>query len=263
MPDPLPISVLLLARDEAGPLDALLPTLGFAREIVVVFDPRGTAETRAVAVRHGARVVDRAFDGFGPQRTFALAQCTQPWVLWIDADERLMALDRDALAARLAAATQDGTPRAFTLQRVGFFLGRRIRFCGWRDERVLRIFARAGSHFNDAPVHERVVGAGAAVDLDAPWLEHLSYERWDPCVTKMVAYAHAGAEKAWAQGRRAGPLDVLLRPPLRFLRMAVLQLGFLDGAAGIVLCGFAAAQVFLKYGELWERTRAARSTGGS
>jgi len=39
----------------------------------------------------------------------------------------------------------------------------------------------------------------------------------------------------------------------------VLQLGFLDGAHGFVLCAFAAAQVFLRYAELWARSRAGRS----
>jgi hypothetical protein len=33
-------------------------------------------------------------------------------------------------------------------------------------------------------------------------------------------------------------------------------LGFLDGVHGLVLCGFAATQVFLKYAELWRRSRA-------
>jgi (heptosyl)LPS beta-1,4-glucosyltransferase len=71
-----------------------------------------------------------------------------------------------------------------------------------------------------------------------------------------VHYAHAGAEKAWRGGKRASALDPLVRPPLRFLRQFVLQLGFLDGGHGLVLCGFAAAQVFLKYAELWQRSRA-------
>ena len=54
---------------------------------------------------------------------------------------------------------------------------------------------------------------------------------------------------------RAGPLDLLLRPPLRFLRMYVLQLGVLDGAHGLALCGLAAAGVYLKYAGLWARAR--------
>jgi (heptosyl)LPS beta-1,4-glucosyltransferase len=70
-----------------------------------------------------------------------------------------------------------------------------------------------------------------------------------------VRYAAAGAEKAFRRGRRAGALDVVVRPPLRFLRQYVLQFGFLDGVHGLVLCGFAATQVFLKYAELWKRSR--------
>jgi hypothetical protein len=71
-----------------------------------------------------------------------------------------------------------------------------------------------------------------------------------------VRYAAAGADKAFARGRRAGALDLVVRPPLRFLRQYVIQLGFLDGVHGLVLCGFAATQVFLKYAELWRRSRA-------
>jgi len=91
-------------------------------------------------------------------------------------------------------------------------------------------------------------------DLDPP-LEHHSYATWSDCRDKLVRYAAAGAEAARRRGRRAGALDVVMRPPLRFARMYVLQLGFLDGAHGAALCALAAAQVFLKYAELWASPR--------
>ncbi|MFM8558361.1 MAG: glycosyltransferase, partial [bacterium] len=102
----LPISVLLLVRDEVADLEQLLPTLGFASEVVVVRDPRGDERVRTTAERLGARVLDRAFDGFGPQRAFALAACRHEWVLWLDADERL---DAEAVA-ELAGALRDAGP---------------------------------------------------------------------------------------------------------------------------------------------------------
>jgi hypothetical protein len=37
--------------------------------------------------------------------------------------------------------------------------------------------------------------------------------------------------------------------------MYVFQFGFLDGLHGAALCALAAAQVFLRYGELWATTR--------
>jgi hypothetical protein len=141
------------------------------------------------------------------------------------------------------------------------FLGAPIHWCGWRDEWLPRLFTRRGARFDDAPVHERVLLTGAVTHggLGRIVLVHHSYRTIDDCVAKMVRYAHANAEKAWRAGRRAGLADVIVRPPLRFLRQFVLQLGFLDGAHGFVLCAFAAAQVFLKYAHLWARSRSGKS----
>ncbi len=256
MSDRSPISVLLLARDETRDLEALIPALAFASEVVVVWDPRGDRATRDAAERLGARVFERAWGGFGPQRQFALEQCTQPWVLWIDADERL-----DAPAIEWIRDVTDPRQRLpeeethYMIRRSGFFLGRRIRWCGWQGEWLVRLFRREAARFDDAPVHEVVHVRGSGPEQLSGVLEHHSYRTWDDCTTKLVRYAEANAEKAWRAGRRAGALDVALRPPLRFLRMYVAQLGCLDGAHGLVLCLLASAQVFLKYARLWERSR--------
>ncbi|MFM8560092.1 MAG: hypothetical protein ACKOC6_10925, partial [bacterium] len=136
---------------------------------------------------------------------------------------------------------------------------RRIRWCGWPGETVLRLFRRERARFDAAEVHETVAVEGPGPRLLPGRIEPLSYRTWDDCVGKMVAYATANAAKAHRQGRRAGPLDVLLRPPLRFMRQYLFQLGVLDGAHGLVLCALASTQVLLKYAALWERTRADRS----
>ncbi|MCC6348024.1 MAG: glycosyltransferase family 2 protein [Candidatus Eisenbacteria bacterium] len=250
----LPISVLLLARDETRDLEELLPTLAFAREVVVVWDPRGERATRDAAERLGARVHERRFEGFGPQRRHALEQCTQDWVLWLDADERLTGESLPTLR-RLTALPADRSLVA--ARRRTWFLGRRIRWCGWGDEWLPRLFGRRAASFDDATVHEQVrIGNARVLRAPGPFeIEHHSYRTLEDCFLKMRRYASAGAEQDWARGRRAGALDLLLRPPLRFARQYVAQLGFLDGVHGLVLCGFAAAQVFLKYAALWDRGR--------
>ena len=242
----LPISILLLARDEAPRLERLLPALGFARDLVVVVDAASRDDTRTVAERHGARVFERALEGFGPQRRFALEQCREDWVLWIDADELL---PEDA-AERLGAVIGGTAAVGYRLRRRTWFLGRPIRHCGWRHERVLRLFRRREARFDEAVVHEQVHVRGRVSDLDLT-LEHFSYETWEDCRRKLFAYAAANAERARRAGRRARAADLVLRPPLRFLRMYLLQLGILDGARGLAVCALAAAQVFLKYADLW------------
>ncbi|HEY2955695.1 MAG TPA: glycosyltransferase family 2 protein [Candidatus Eisenbacteria bacterium] len=248
--DALPLSVLLLARDEAARLGDLLPRLGFARETVVVVDAATRDGTREVAARHGAKVAERALDGFGPQRAFGLERTSQPWVLWLDADERL---DEAAVAA-VRDAVLGGTAAGYRIERVTWFLGKRIRHCGWQGEKVLRLFRREAASFDDARLHERVSVRGEIGTL-AGTIEHRSYERWADCREKLVRYAEAGAAAMRARGRRAGALDLVLRPPLRFLRMYVLQAGFLDGAHGLALCALAAAQVLLKYAAVWAEPR--------
>jgi glycosyltransferase involved in cell wall biosynthesis len=250
-----PVSVMLLARDETARLEALLPELAFAAEVVVVWDDRGDPRTRATAERAGARVFTRPWAGFGAQRRFALERCTQPWVLWVDADERPDTVARDAIAR---AVRDPAGPPAWTLERVNFFLGGRIRYCGWGGERLVRLFRRDAARFADADlVHEEVAVPGTPGRL-AGVLEHRSYETWADCVVKRDRYAEANAEKAFRAGRRAGPLDGLVRAPFRFLRQYVLQLGVLDGWRGLVLCAFAASQVRRKYDRLHALGRTAR-----
>ena len=247
--DTLPLSVLLLARDEEARLEALLPRLSFAREVVVVIDEATRDRSREVATAAGARVVERALEDFGLQRRFGLEQCREPWVLWIDADEQL---DETGVAAMRAVvnAGPSSTANGYRIERRTWFLGRQIRFSGWRGERVLRLFRREAATFEAAPVHEQVTVHGTIADLSGV-LEHRSYESWTDCRDKLVRYAAAGAEKARQQGRRAGPLDVALRPPLTFMRDYVLKGGVLDGGRGFAVCALGAAQVFLKYFELW------------
>jgi glycosyltransferase involved in cell wall biosynthesis len=257
MPERLPVSVLLLTRNESARLTSLLPVLDFASEVVVV-DDHSTDATAELAARLGARVTVHALSGFGPQRAFALGLCTQPWVLWIDADERLDGVARDALVRTVGADPGAlGARKAFTWERRTWFLGHRIRWCGWRGERVTRLFQRGAARFDDAPVHERVFVSGAVGALPGV-IEHHSYDTWDDCRDKLVRYAHAGAEARRRAGRRASALDVALRPLARFLRMYVLQLGVLDGGPGLAVCGLAAANVFLREMELWAGTRSGR-----
>ena len=112
MSEPLPISVLLLARDETTRIVAADPRARVrARDRGGLGSARESRATRAAAERLGARVIDHEFDGFGAQRQFALAQCRERWVLWIDADERPAARVRGR-AASVAPGGQRRPPGA-------------------------------------------------------------------------------------------------------------------------------------------------------
>ncbi|MBK8575604.1 MAG: glycosyltransferase family 2 protein [Elusimicrobia bacterium] len=82
------LSAVLIVRNEERDLPACLESLkGVADEIVLV-DSGSTDRTVEIAQQQGARVIHRAFAGFGPQKQFALEQAVGDWVINLDADER-------------------------------------------------------------------------------------------------------------------------------------------------------------------------------
>src|SRR3954467_15569212 len=86
----LPVTVCMVSGAEAqriGP--ALESVAGWAAEIVIVLNEEVKDGTEEIAARYGARVFREPWKGFVGQKTSAAAKATQPWLLNLDADERV------------------------------------------------------------------------------------------------------------------------------------------------------------------------------
>jgi len=82
------ISACVITLNEADRLGDCLASLGFCDEIVVV-DRNSSDATVTLARCFGARVQQRHFDGYRSQKQFAVDMASHPWVLCLDADERI------------------------------------------------------------------------------------------------------------------------------------------------------------------------------
>ena len=92
MTNPLPVTVCIPARNEAKNLPACLASLGGKFHQVVVVDSQSSDATRGIAAAAGATVLEFRWDGkFPKKRNWALRnhQWETPWVLFLDADERV------------------------------------------------------------------------------------------------------------------------------------------------------------------------------
>lgn len=246
------LSAIVITRNEERDLPACLESLrGVADEIVLV-DSGSTDRTRDIAASFGARVFERAFAGFGPQKQFALEQATGTWVINLDADERLSpGLGRE-IRAVIERSVDDG-PSGYELPFHVYFLGKRLRFGGCFREQHLRLFRRTHARYAGREVHE-------GIDVPKPWgrlrgaVRHESYHTFGEYLEKCNRYTGLIAKKKHAEGRRFS-LGHHARLPWEFLARYIFKLGVLDGNAGFIYAVLSAYYAWLKHVRLLDEEK--------
>lgn len=251
----LPLSVIIITKNEARHIEDCLLSVSFAREIIVL-DSGSTDGTTDLARKHGA-IVHQSDDwpGFGPQKNRALAFATQPWVLSIDADERVTPQLKQEIIDTLVAPTCDG----YFVSRLSELCGQPIRHSGWWPDYVLRLFRREAGRFTEAIVHEHVELQGSTTKLKSGLL-HFPYETLDALINKINRYSTDAAQMMFARGKRAGVLSIVGHSVWTFVRIYLLRRGFLDGRYGFVLAVTAASGSFFRYSKLMMLGRAQRTS---
>jgi glycosyltransferase involved in cell wall biosynthesis len=98
------LSAALIVRDEERYLDGCLASIRNLVDEIVVVDTGSVDRSREIAAAHGARLSSHVWrNDFAVARNQALDLARGDWILYIDADERVRAYDRDALKQELVS----------------------------------------------------------------------------------------------------------------------------------------------------------------
>ena len=246
-----PLTAIVTSFNEELNIADCLASVSFADQILLV-DSFSTDRTVEIARSlPKVRVLQRPYFGSAAQKNWAMDQVETPWILIVDADERIP----PDLAAEIQQVLSEG-PRAdlYAIRRSNVFLERVIRHSGWSTDRVVRLMKRGVARYPKRRVHSDIDPPGPVPVLGAPML-HYTFRSLEQYLEKLHRYAEWGAADSRRKGRRAGAAQLLFRPAWRFLRMYVFQAGFLDGYHGLVLCALQAYGVFLKWARVWEWER--------
>lgn len=249
----LPVTVCIPARNEARNLPACLESLGGHFRQVVVVDSRSDDATRELAAAAGAVVLEFTWDGkFPKKRNWALRNhhWETPWVLFLDADERITPEFVGELAAILPTTDKVGFWISFT----DWFMGKALHhgdvFCKLA---LFRVGAGEYERFPeewwsdlDMEVHEHPVLEGGIGVIQARlehhdyrglhsyiW-RHNEYSTWE--ANRFMWLATAGPEESAKliprQRFKYRHLDKWWFAPMYFVIGYFLKRGFLDGAHG-------------------------------
>ena len=254
-PDPVKkptLAAVLIVKNEADNLRACLASLDGLVDEIVILDSGSQDETPAIAAEFGARFfVNTAWPGFGRQRRLAQSHVQSEWVLWLDADERLTPELKAAIAAVMASPASD---TIYSIPRLSWVFGRFIRHSGWYPDRVLRLYPKALTGYNEALVHEKVeVRANMKIVNLHGDLLHFTYRDLEHYLVKSAGYARAWADQRTARGKKGSLGQGLVHAVGCFLKMYLLKAGFLDGKQGLLLAILSAHSTFAKYADLWIR----------
>ncbi len=248
----LPLSVTMIARNEAANLPrSLAPVADWAAEIIVVINDC-TDNTREVASGFGARVEERPWTCRRDQKNVALDLATQPWVLALDADEVVTPELREAIT-RFVQADGAGFDGARFPRRT-WFMGRWITHGDWYPDYSLRLFRRKQGCWSGSREHDKLHLDGTLTTLP-DHLDHYSFPSLLDNVRKIPEYADAFAREQVESGRRWSLLHTLFRPVWRFIRGYILKRGFLDGFPGFYIATVTALYTFVRYARWYERER--------
>lgn len=223
-----------------------LESVAWADEIVVV-DSGSADSTEEICEGFTDRFMFHEWEGSNRQKQFALEQCSNDWVLSIDADEVVS----PALAKNIQALMTSG-PRyvGYKILRRNYYKDEPVDFGAMHSKPELRLFHRGHGRFAERLVHDKVL-------LDGPYgwvkgyLEHYNLSSISEWVQKNVRYAILSAEDDVARGKRVGFRHFAGLPGL-FLRRYILWRGFLHGVPGLVFSAMPTYFRFIQYSTMWE-----------
>lgn len=224
------VSVLIIAKNEEHNIEDCIQSVPFAAEVLVI-DDFSTDKTKELAEALGARVIQRAMNGdFGTQQTFAIESATCPWVLILDADERIS----EPLGREIEKVVARGEKAAFWIQRENRFKYNQATHGILRPDWVNRLFPAEGSRA-EGFVHQELITPYPNKKLHG-MMYHYTYDNWDQYFGKFNNYTRLAAEKYKEKGKQCGFVkDIVLRPIWAFIKVYFINLGFLDGKLGFIL----------------------------
>jgi glycosyltransferase involved in cell wall biosynthesis len=253
----LPISVVVIAKNEQARIkDCLESVYGWADEIVVL-DDESTDNTRAIAAGYTDKIFIRHMELEGIHRNFGNSKAKNDWVILLDCDERIT----DELKEEIGVALKDGDPKiaAYWAPQINYIGDVQLNHGGWSNPHI-RLYNRKYAKWSEA--NYDVIHPGLKLsegyrggNLKAKTI-HYSFGNVENFIAKINRYSTLEATKWYLDGRKMTLGKAIWRSVDRIWRRFIANKGYKDGYYGFVaavLSGFHEFAAYSKYREIKEK----------
>lgn len=157
------ISLCMIVKNEEDVLGRCLDSVKDLVEEIIVVDTGSSDNTREIARQRGAKLYEFPWrDDFAAARNYAFDQATQEYLLWLDADDVLEPLDREAFR-QLKETLDPAVQMVMMPYHVAFDQADNPTFTYLRE----RLMRRDADFRFEGAVHEAVAPRGLTVQAEA------------------------------------------------------------------------------------------------
>ena len=248
------ITPVIIVKNGAQTIAKTLSALAPFSE-VIVYDNGSTDGTQQIVSEFtNTKLVDGKFDGFGSTKNRAANLATHDWILILDCDEVI----DDELVQALQITPLDART-IYVLNFFTYYKQTKIRYCGWSNQKIKRLYNRLNTRHNENLVHESIIDTDMKKTELPGNVHHYSYASLSDFIIKIDRYSTLFAEQNVGK-RRSNPVKAIFNASFTFIKSYIFKLGFLDGAAGLIVCYSHMCGNFYKYMKLYEANMREQAT---
>lgn len=239
------ITALAITLNEEENIKRYVQSLSFADEIIFI-DSNSTDATVAIAKELGVTVIQRNFDDFSSQRSFAIQQAKNDWIVFFDLDETIS----PELGKEIVSMISQNNFVAFYIKSDFFFIGKQIKHGGWQSKKSIKVFNKNLCKYNGDSVHQNIETNGK-VGVLKERMAHHGYKNFDHYNNKLNVFSKLEAKTLYQKNIRPNFYHFFIRPMSFFMGRYLGRFGFLDGKEGFILSYVHTFAVFKRYLLLW------------
>ena len=248
------ISVVIIVKNGALTIQRSLESLqGF--DDVVVYDNGSNDGTIEIAQKFSnVQLVQGDFLGFGETKNKAVSYAKHDWVLILDSDE---VVDQELFQTLQDASLDPNT--IYLINFHAFYKEIQIKYCGWNNQKIRRLYNKTKTKFNSNYVHENIIDDGMQIkELKGGSILHYSYHNISDFIIKVDRYSTLFAQNHVGK-KSSSPAKAFFNGLYSFIKTYFFKRGFLDGYAGLVIAFSHMATNFYKYIKLYELNKESKS----
>lgn len=242
MQEKVPLSVVVLAKNEASRIEKCLDSVQWADEIIVV-DDLSSDNTVKITQKYTNKIFSKQMDIEGRHRNWAYSKAKNQWVLSLDADEIVTPELKEEITAVLK---NNPVENGFTIPRRNYIGKYWVKYGGWYPSPQLKLFKKDKFRYEEAAVHPRAFMDDPCGHLKAD-LIHFSYRDLEDFYRKLNNQTSYEAQKWFNQNKPMRLGRFLWRSYDRFMRTYFTRKAYKDGVIGFIIAYNAALYQFISY----------------